>query len=261
VVVAATLRDKLIDIGSVQAGAAAPGVIHLAAADEAMQRAAGVARITVFDEQMNPLAERLTFRNRRERLSVTAELDSKRYAPRGQVALTLTTRDSAGKPVPAELALSVVDDTVIAFADDKSGHLLSKLLLEPELPGKVEEPNFYLDLTEAQSALALDLLMGTRGYRRFEWMAVLSPRTRARRCRRRCAGSAPAARGPGRRQAAAAPRDGRRAGAGWPSAAGRAARGEEGQGGQGGQGRDQRARRHAAGRQRRAAPQRHRRRP
>src|SRR5258708_38477758 len=83
------------------------------------------------------------------------------------------TRDAAGKPGPAALALSVVDDTVIAFADDKSGHLLSKLLLEPELPGKVEEPNFYLDLTEAKSALALDLLMGARGYRRFDWVAVL----------------------------------------------------------------------------------------
>ncbi|MFO1285765.1 MAG: alpha-2-macroglobulin family protein [Rubrivivax sp.] len=77
--------------------------------------------------------------------------------------------------MPAELALSVVDDTVVSFADDKSGHLLSKLLLEPELPGKVEEPNFYLDLTEAKSALALDLLMGTRGYRRFDWVQVLRP--------------------------------------------------------------------------------------
>ena len=39
----------------------------------------------------------------------------------------------------------------------------------------MEEPNFYLDLTEAKSAHALDLLMGTRGYRRFDWVAVLRP--------------------------------------------------------------------------------------
>ncbi len=64
---------------------------------------------------------------------------------------------------------------MIAFADDKSGHLLSKLLLEAELPGKIEEPNFYTDLTEAKSGLALDLLMGARGYRRFDWVQVLSP--------------------------------------------------------------------------------------
>ncbi|CAN5161716.1 hypothetical protein BH11PSE11_BH11PSE11_17690 [soil metagenome] len=175
VVVAATVRENLLDVGSVEAGPDLPGVIYLAAKDDAVQDGAGVARVTVFDQNLSPLAERLVFRNRRARLDVKIEQDKKTYAPRGEVALSISTRDSRGNAVPAELALSVVDDTVISFADDKSGHLLSKLLLEPELPGKVEEPNFYLDLTESKSALALDLLMGTRGYRRFEWTPVLRP--------------------------------------------------------------------------------------
>ena len=33
--------------------------------------------------------------------------------------------------------------------------------------------SFYFDLSEKKSAMALDLLMGTRGYRRFEWRPVL----------------------------------------------------------------------------------------
>lgn len=176
VVVAATVRENLLDAGTIEAGTDAPGVIYLAAKDEAIQRAAGVARVTVFDQNLNPLAERLVFRNRRARLDVKVEHDKKTYAPRGQVALSITTRDPSGHAVPAELALSVVDDTVVSFADDKSGHLLSKLLLEPELPGKVEEPNFYLDLTESKSAMALDMLMGARGYRRFDWVPVIHPR-------------------------------------------------------------------------------------
>lgn len=175
VVVAATVRENVLDVGSIEAGSDTPGVIYLSAKDAAIQNAAGVARVTVFDRKLNPLAERLVFRNRRARLSVQVEADKKTYAPRGEVGLAITTRDAAGKVVPAELALSVVDDTVIAFADDKSGHLLSKLLLEPELPGKIEEPNFYTDLTESRSALALDLLMGARGYRRFEWAPLLQP--------------------------------------------------------------------------------------
>jgi hypothetical protein len=40
----------------------------------------------------------------------------------------------------------------------------------------VEEPNFYFDLTEEKSPLAMDLLMGTRGFRTFEWEPVLHPR-------------------------------------------------------------------------------------
>jgi hypothetical protein len=175
VVVAASVRENLLDVGAVEVEADTPAVIYLAAKDAALARAAGVARVTVFDQDLNPLAERLVFRNRRARLKVTVEPDRKSYAPRGQVALAITTRDAAGRVVPAELALSVVDDTVISFADDKSGHLLSKLLLEPELPGKIEEPNFYTDLSEAKSGRALDLLMGARGYRRFDWMPVLRP--------------------------------------------------------------------------------------
>jgi uncharacterized protein YfaS (alpha-2-macroglobulin family) len=175
VTVAATVRENLLDVASIEAADGRPGVAYLAARDDAMQRAAGVARITVFDQNLNPVAERLVFRHRRARLDVKAELDKSSYTPRGQVALAITTRDTSGKAIPAELALSVVDDTVISFADDKSGHLLSRLLLEPELPGKIEEPNFYLDLSEAKSAMALDLLMGARGYRRFDWVAVLRP--------------------------------------------------------------------------------------
>ncbi|MFZ6720194.1 MG2 domain-containing protein [Undibacterium sp. Ji49W] len=174
VVVAATVRENLFDVGAIEAGPDKPAVIYLRASDPAIRNAAGIARVTVFDQALTPLAERLVFRNRRNRLDIKVETDKKSYTPRGQVALSITTRDISGKPVPAELALAVVDDTVLSFADDKSAHLLSRLLLESELPGKVEEPNFYMDLAEEKSALALDMLMGTRGYRRFDWVPVIN---------------------------------------------------------------------------------------
>ncbi|MFZ6654815.1 MG2 domain-containing protein [Undibacterium sp. TJN19] len=175
VVVAATVRDKLFDAGSVEAGPGKPAVVYLHAKDPATTGTAGIARVTLFDQNLNPLAERLVFRNRRNRLEISVEQDKKAYVPRGEVALKITTRDAGGNAVPAELALSVVDDTVLSFADDKSANMLSRLLLESELPGKIEEPNFYTDLGEDKSALALDMLMGTRGYRRFDWVQVTRP--------------------------------------------------------------------------------------
>lgn len=175
VVVAATVRDKLFDAGSMEAGPAKPAVMYLQAKDPATTATAGIARVTLFNQNLGPLAERLVFRNRRNRLEIKVEQDKKAYVPRGEVALNITTRDASGKAVPAELALSVVDDTVLSFADDKSANMLSRFLLESELPGKIEEPNFYTDLGEDKSALALDMLMGTRGYRRFDWVQVLTP--------------------------------------------------------------------------------------
>ncbi len=171
IIVAAVQGDRLIDAAAVQT----PAVVHLSSKDASLANAIGVARVTVFDADLNPLAERVVFRNRRSRLAVKLEPSEKTYTPRQQVAVTVTTTGPTCEPQPAELAVAVVDDTVLSFADDKTGHMLSRLLLEPEVPGKIEEPNFYLDLTEKKSALALELLMGTRGWRKFEWRTVLEP--------------------------------------------------------------------------------------
>ena len=171
--VQAVLRENLIDGATIQARPDKPAVVYLQAGDPAVDRAMGIARITVFDEAMQPLAERLVFRNRRHRLNVQVSPERNSYQPRDLVTLDVTTTDPMGRPVAADLALAVVDDTVLSFADDKQGHLLSQLLFEAELQDEVEEPNFYLDLTEEKSALAMELLMGTRGWRRFDWQQAL----------------------------------------------------------------------------------------
>lgn len=175
VVVTALVRENLLDAAAVDVSEGAEAVVYLASKDAALTKAQGIARVTVLSEDLVPLAERLVYRNRRHNLQVKVTPDRPSYAPREQVALTVETADEAGAPVAAELALSVVDDTVLSFADDKTGHLLSRVYLEQEIPGKVEEPRPYFDLTEAKSALALDLLMGSRGWRKFEWAPVLAP--------------------------------------------------------------------------------------
>lgn len=175
VVVTAIMRDRLLDAAAVAVPADGQAVVYLASSDPAFAKARGVARVTVFDEALTPVAERVVFQNRRAGLQVKIEADQPGYTPREQAALKVTTTDAAGEPVAAELALSVVDDTVISFADDKKGHMLAQVLLEPEVPGEIEEPNFYFDLKEDKSAQAMDLLMGTRGWRRFDWETVKNP--------------------------------------------------------------------------------------
>jgi hypothetical protein len=175
VIVAAMLRENLIDVAAVEVTPGSPAIVALTGKDSAMRRAQGVARVTLFDEKLNPLAERLVYRNRRARLNVELTTDRASYSPRDPVSVAVKTTDASGEPISADLALSVVDDTVISYADDKTGHILSRVFLEPELPGKVEEPNFYFDLTDKKSARAMDLLLGTRGYRKFEWQPIFRP--------------------------------------------------------------------------------------
>ena len=167
VLVVGAQRGQFLGFAAVKAGPDAPGIVHLDPSDPGLARARGLARVTVLDEDLTPLAERLFFRNWRRGLQVTVEPDRVRYGPRDSVTLTVTTRDHDGQPVPAEVAVSVVDDAVLKLADDTEGNLLSAVLLEGELPGEIEKPQFYFDAEEDDAAAMLELLVGARGWRRF----------------------------------------------------------------------------------------------
>jgi hypothetical protein len=164
--VVATLREQLLDALVVAVQADSPEVVTLA--EDGRQ---GVARITLLAEDRTPLAERLVYRNRDRGLSIEVEPDKSQYSPRDEVVLSVTTRNADGEPVPADLSIAVVDDNVLAFADDDDAPtIVTHLTLSSELPEPVEEPQTYFDPEEP--AEALDLLLGTRGWRRFAWRAV-----------------------------------------------------------------------------------------
>jgi hypothetical protein len=129
-------------------------------------RLQGVVRV-MLSAGGRPVAERLIYRGLGRDLKIAVRANRERYQPRDKVTLTLETRGVGGEPVSADLALAVVDETVFETAGDKTGHILGKLYLEPELPGqRIDDPNFYFAGT-AESMRGLDLLLGTRGWRRF----------------------------------------------------------------------------------------------
>ncbi len=133
----------------------------------------GVAQVTFFDQQMIPRCERLVFVNRERQLNISVKTDKDEYQTRDHVHVTVRTTDENGIPVPAILSVKAVNDQLMNFADDKSGNILSALLLEDDLKQKVEEPNFYFDKSEAKGAEALDYLLMTSGWRRFSWKQIL----------------------------------------------------------------------------------------
>lgn len=171
VIATAILRERRIGDVALDANPDSPAVVSLPVPVGSQ----GAVRVTVMNGELQPLAERLLYRGRGRDLQVAIASDRTSYAPRDQVALTIETKDLAGKPVAADLALSVVDDTVLGFADDKKAHMLARLYLESEMPGQeIEEPNFYFS-SDAKAAHAIDLLLGTQGWRRFEWQQVFAP--------------------------------------------------------------------------------------
>ncbi len=172
--VEAMLREKHVSGGALDVEAGKPALIELPIDPSAQ----GAVRVTLFSAKAEPLAERLVYHGRGQDLKVTMTADKKTYAPRDPVKLKIHAADASGRPVKADLGLSVVDDTVLSFADDKSARILAHLFLEPELGATadqpIEEPNFYFS-DKPEASQALDALLATRGYRRFEWQPVLTP--------------------------------------------------------------------------------------
>ncbi|PTT35425.1 hypothetical protein DBR28_12310, partial [Chryseobacterium sp. HMWF028] len=127
----------------------------------------GICRFTVLENNL-PLAERIVFTNKVNQMNIKVKPIKKHYLPREKVILDIETTDENNRPIPANLGLSVVDDKLWTYADDKQNHLISWLLMDSELKGKIEKPQFYFDKKEEKADKSLDLVMLTNGYRYFE---------------------------------------------------------------------------------------------
>jgi hypothetical protein len=132
----------------------------------------GVLTATVWGEQGQPLAERLIYRKPAKGLAIELRTDKARYVPGDQVKLTArTTRD--GKPVSAVIGLGVSDDAVLEMIEkrEQAPSLPVMVLLEPEVR-ELADAHVYLDEKNPKAPLAVDLLLGTQGWRRFALMDV-----------------------------------------------------------------------------------------
>ncbi|WP_448518798.1 TonB-dependent receptor plug domain-containing protein [Rhodoflexus sp.] len=132
----------------------------------------GILQITLFTENLEPIAERLVFNRTSQRdLQIKITPSASSIGKRRPLSLDIETSIN-GAPVAASLSLAVLDADRLpenqAFPED----LMSYMMLTSELPGMIRNPAFYLQNTD-QSYEALDLLMMTHGWRRFVWKEIL----------------------------------------------------------------------------------------
>lgn len=163
-----TIRDKVVYNG--KSNGTSVTKLMVAINDFPM----GVVRFTLFDSKGFERAERLVFANRHKQLKITLTTDKEKYQPREKVKLNLKVTDERGIAMPGNFSIAVVDEKLLSFADDRSGNLLSKLFLEADIKGKVEEPAFYFNNKETKAEQAMDFLMLTSGYRRFTWKQIVN---------------------------------------------------------------------------------------
>lgn len=127
----------------------------------------GIAEVTLFDEQLRPLAERLVYINLHRQLYITTSMSKTSYAPGEKVTVKIKTMNKAGTPVPAEIGASVYDKLYQNREDAKD--LLTHYNLSTQLKGRIYDPGYYFNADNKNREQALDLLLLTQGWRSYQW--------------------------------------------------------------------------------------------
>lgn len=168
IVVGAYCRGRLIDSQRLTVKSSQEAEVELRPGSEA----GGVCRVTVFEETSEqgqprflPLAERLVYRVPATRLDLSVKTDKRSYVPGDKVKLTVESRNEKEEPAPSILMVAVADESVLKLADEKTYRQMpTHFLLTSE--EELEYADFLLG-SHPSATTALDLLLGTQGWRRF----------------------------------------------------------------------------------------------
>jgi len=124
----------------------------------------GVLHLILFDAGMNPVSERLVFINNSDQTQVIYQPNKENYAARSLVKNKVTVVDHAGQPLTGSFSVAVTSDKEVV--PDSTSNILTQLLLTSDLRGYIENPAYYFQ-NNTSSTWALDLLMRTQGWRRY----------------------------------------------------------------------------------------------
>jgi len=130
---------------------------------------AGIAAITVYDDQLHPQCERLVYIEEKEPVSLVITTDRRVYGPREKVTIGISVTDTAQHPVRAVLSMTVAEDAATGPAQRD---IISYLMLESELRGKIEAATEYFDKDNSRRGQQLDLLLSTQGWNSFLWRKI-----------------------------------------------------------------------------------------
>jgi hypothetical protein len=130
----------------------------------------GILQLTLINEERLPIAERLLFVNNEDfTLNPELKIETKSLKAKGKNQVSFSLPDS----MYGSFSVSVVDDDRILH-NGVSDDIVSRLLLSSDLKGYIHNPAYYLSKNDKTTRAALDLLMMTHGWRRFNWKETLA---------------------------------------------------------------------------------------
>jgi hypothetical protein len=125
----------------------------------------GILYVTVFNKNLKPIAERITFVNNHDYgFNVDTNFTAISKLKRGLNQLKLEVKDT----IRSNYSVSVTDAD-IDNASPNQDNIVSHLLLTGDLRGKIVNPYYYFANQTDDAAKNLDLVMLTHGWRKYNW--------------------------------------------------------------------------------------------
>jgi hypothetical protein len=129
----------------------------------------GILHFTVFNKDGIPLAERLSFIDNGEYHS-DANIETVKLGVTKRAANELEITFPEG--IQRSCSVSVIDLPARSFADNDN--IVSRFLLTADLKGTIYNPAWYFSKQDDTTRLAMDNLMLTHGWTRFNWTKILA---------------------------------------------------------------------------------------
>ena len=126
----------------------------------------GVIRLTLFDADDEPVAERLAFQYPAKQLTISTELNTKTIDKRDAVGVLIKS-SVEGKPVVSDLSVAVYRTDQLQKRP--TSDIMSYLWLQSEVRGHIEDIGYYFSgANQRQLAAEMDDLLLTQGWRRIK---------------------------------------------------------------------------------------------
>ncbi|MDQ3534148.1 MAG: hypothetical protein M3421_00810 [Bacteroidota bacterium] len=140
----------------------------------------GVAVITVFDQNLLPVAERVVFIKKDLNAQIQIQFNSTDIAPRKKNNVLLDISDKAGTPISGKISATVIP---ARFGRDlPQANIIEYFLLTSEVKGDVEDPAYYFTDTK-DADKALDNLLLVQGWRKYNWREIKNENVRLKYAR------------------------------------------------------------------------------
>ncbi|HEX9503047.1 MAG TPA: hypothetical protein VF974_01850 [Patescibacteria group bacterium] len=130
----------------------------------------GITHFTVFKNNQ-PVCERLYFIFPRKQFQIAASADGAEYGIRKKIKIHIEASDNKGSPIGSKMSVSIYRLDSLQSPDQID--IQNYLLLTSDIKGNIESPSWYFNENEPGKEDAMDNLMLTHGWRRFNWKYIL----------------------------------------------------------------------------------------